>query len=95
MIELDVHQARRLEQPRTLPAPTNQPEGIREYLDVAAIVASGIILLLMAGASIFALGQMMGHSILSYAFSAIVVLMALVLVAAFWFDYLPQPRKLR
>jgi len=96
MIELDMHQARRLEQPRALPASSSQPEGIREYLDVAAIAASGIIVLLMAISSVFALGQMMGHSILSYSFATIFVVMSLVLVAAFWFDYLPQPsRKLR
>lgn len=70
-----------------------QSEGVREYLHLAAAVISGIVLLAMAGASVYALGQALGHSPLGYIFAGFVVIMMLVLIATFWLEYLPMSSR--
>ena len=73
-----------------------QSEGVREYLHLAAAVISGIVGLAMAGASVFALAQALGHSLLAYGFATLVVAMLLVLITTFWLEYLPlSSRRLR
>ena len=65
-------------------------EGIREYLDLGAAIASGIIVLFMAGSSIFALGLALGRTVLAYGVATLFVVMAIVFIGAFWSDYLPS-----
>ena len=87
MIDLDIQQHR-----HQIVTPM-QSEGVREYLHLAAAVISGVVLLAMAGASVYALAQALGHGPLAYVFAALVVVMLLVLIATFWLEYLPMTSR--
>ena len=68
-------------------------EGMREYLDLAAAIASVVIVLFMAGSTVFALALALGGSALAYGMAGLFVLMALVFISAFWIDFLPWPPR--